>query len=266
MKNCASSWLFTSNILQYKTRDIVFIILHFLPSHLPSYLYTYLCRCSRTYLDIVQYVWRHTEARSCNHFLSWKSKTYYTFWVCVSSLSHPTCRAHEICCIVVCSLSGSTIFSHIIPQTARFSEISHWTQNVCFDFLYNFCLKHFSFWGELSKIWLKMYINLCVNCPLFLSGFRETWILSPVFRNRLKYKNSMKIRQNYVYLTVHNCDSCRIKDQLDVTCYFYFTSYVLNMFRTLIYPSSGARNYSVELPNWSYFSWFDVCCFTDTTP
>ena len=40
---------------------------------------------------------------------------------------------------------------------------------------------------------------------------------------------------------------------------FYLTSYVLNMFRTLIYPSSGACNYSVELPHWSYCSWFDVC-------
>ena len=28
------------------------------------------------------------------------------------------------------------------------------------------------------------------------------------------------------------------KDQLDVTCLFYFTSYVLNMFRIFIYPSS----------------------------
>jgi len=40
---------------------------------------------------------------------------------------------------------------------------------------------------------------------------------------------------------------------------FYFTSYVLNMFRTLIYPSSGACDYSVKLPHWSYCSWFDVC-------
>jgi len=32
-----------------------------------------------------------------------------------------------------------------------------------------------------------------------------------------------------------------------------------NMFRTLIYPSSGACDYSVELPHWSYWSWFDVC-------
>jgi len=31
------------------------------------------------------------------------------------------------------------------------------------------------------------------------------------------------------------------------------------MFRTLIYPSSRAWDYSVELSHWSYCSWFDVC-------
>jgi len=40
---------------------------------------------------------------------------------------------------------------------------------------------------------------------------------------------------------------------------FYFTSYVLNMFRILIYPSSVTCDYSVELPHWSYGAWFDVC-------
>jgi len=40
---------------------------------------------------------------------------------------------------------------------------------------------------------------------------------------------------------------------------FYFTSYVLNMFRTLIYQSSGACDYAVELPHWSFCSWFPVC-------
>ena len=34
---------------------------------------------------------------------------------------------------------------------------------------------------------------------------------------------------------------------------------MLNIFRTLIYPSSGVCDYSVELPHWSYCSWFDVC-------
>jgi len=43
-----------------------------------------------------------------------------------------------------------------------------------------------------------------------------------------------------------------MKDQLDVTLLFYFTSYVLNMFRTSIYPSSGACDCVVELPHrWS---------------
>jgi len=41
-------------------------------------------------------------------------------------------------------------------------------------------------------------------------------------------------------------------------CVLEFRS-MLNMFRTLIYPSSGACDYSVELPHWSYCSWSDVC-------
>ena len=39
----------------------------------------------------------------------------------------------------------------------------------------------------------------------------------------------------------------------------YFSSYRLNMFRTLIYPSSGACDYAAELPHWSYCSCFAVC-------
>jgi len=31
---------------------------------------------------------------------------------------------------------------------------------------------------------------------------------------------------------------------------FYFTSYVLNMFRTLIHPSSGAFGFFVVSPHW----------------
>jgi len=31
---------------------------------------------------------------------------------------------------------------------------------------------------------------------------------------------------------------------------FYFTSSVLNMFRTLIHPSSGACDFSIVLPRW----------------
>jgi hypothetical protein len=52
---------------------------------------------------------------------------------------------------------------------------SYWLQNVCFDFLYNFGLKHFSFYLELSEIWSKVYICLHVKYPLFLSYVNETW-------------------------------------------------------------------------------------------
>ena len=37
------------------------------------------------------------------------------------------------------------VFLHVIAQTARFSENIYWRRNVCFDFLYNFGLQHFSF-------------------------------------------------------------------------------------------------------------------------
>jgi len=49
---------------------------------------------------------------------------------------------------------------------------------MCFDFPYSFCLKHFSFYEELSQVWSKMYVGLNVKYPLFLSDFNETWLLS----------------------------------------------------------------------------------------
>ena len=46
--------------------------------------------------------------------------------------------------IVTHGLSGSTTFFHV-SQTARFTGEGDRTQNMSSDFLYNFCLKHFSF-------------------------------------------------------------------------------------------------------------------------
>ena len=50
-----------------------------------------------------------------------KSNMYYTFRVCVCSLSYPACKVHSPLCTVICGLFGSTTFLHIIPQTAQFS-------------------------------------------------------------------------------------------------------------------------------------------------
>jgi len=65
---------------------------------------------------------------------------------------------------------------------------------------------------------------------------------------------------------------------------FYFTSSImLNMFRTLIHPSSGACDFSIESPHWScvlvsmcvgvlvWLGWGGIrvavsACYMDTTP
>ena len=60
--------------------------------------------------------------------------------------------------IVICDQSGSTVFfAHYLTNGTIF-EKSNWTLNVCFDFLYNFCLKNFSFQEELSERYGQEFI------------------------------------------------------------------------------------------------------------
>jgi hypothetical protein len=65
---------------------------------------------------------------------------------------------------------------------------------MCFDFLYEFFLKHFSFWEELSEMWSKTYIGLHIKYLLFLSDFNETWIFSKDFLKNTPISSFMKIR------------------------------------------------------------------------
>ena len=57
------------------------------------------------------------------------------------------------------------------------------------------------------------------------------------------------------------CTEFLLKNKRPTWCHllFYFTSYVLSIFRTLIYPSSGACDCVVELPHRSFCSQFVLC-------
>jgi len=62
----------------------------------------------------------------------------------------------------------------------------------------------------------------------------------PICSTTLSIRN---IHESYVYWTVHHLDSWVKRDQLDATCFIItlFSAHsVLNVFRTLIHPSSGA--------------------------
>ena len=65
--------------------------------------------------------------------------------------------------------------------------------------------------------------------------------------NCLSYTNicTNKYCKSYVYRTVHHLDRWIKRDQLDVTFLFHY--FMLNMFRMLIRPSSGACDLFVEL-------------------
>jgi len=85
----------------------------------------------------------NTEEHWCNHFYLAKTITNtYSECVYVVSVTHHAMRMRRI---IICGMSESNTYFHIISQTARFSEKCYWTWNACFDFVYNFCPKHFSF-------------------------------------------------------------------------------------------------------------------------
>ena len=89
------------------------------------------------------------------------------------------------------------------------------------------CYRYFGLWFCLRLLMAARWITTCiyfVDCsasgPLLYNLF---WWISCLVS--LHWDSSFEgristIRESNVYWTVHHCNSWRMKDQLDVTCYF----------------------------------------------
>jgi hypothetical protein len=97
-----------------------------------------------------------------------KKKQYYIFWKYVCSLSYPACKAHAPYYIVICGLPGSTIFFHIISQTARFSEKKLLNIKCVFIFSLQLLYATFLILRRIQRDIVIKYIGLLVKYPLFL--------------------------------------------------------------------------------------------------
>jgi len=112
--------------------------------------------------------------------------------VCVCSLRYPACNALAILSSVASpALQCFSTLSHKWNDFFGGEVIAH-KMCVCV-FFYNVCMKHFSFWEELSEMWSKMYIGFHVKYPLFLSDCNETWIFLKHLKKYIYISNFITI-------------------------------------------------------------------------
>jgi hypothetical protein len=138
-----------------------------------------------------QCAYNGTLRRYCNHCYRGMQWALHKINVCICSLSYPANIAHAPYCHLW-PAPIYKIFPHYLINVTSFEKKSYWVQHAWFDFLYNVCLKHFSFSEEMREIWSKMYIDFYVNYPLFLSDFNDICVFSTDNQTILKYQISRK--------------------------------------------------------------------------
>ena len=98
----------------------------------------------------------------------------------ISGLVCRACKLHHLCailyCIVVCALSGPTIFLYVTSFNGTvFGGKKKISDRKCVFIFYTACLNYFSFWEEFNEISSQMCVRFHVKYPLFLSDFNESW-------------------------------------------------------------------------------------------
>ena len=97
-------------------------------------------------VDRQRHAYCYVKARLSDHCCRGKAIiTTYTEYVFVALvIEHATHMRCIILSSVVC-LALPYFFFTLSHKRHDFRKKSYWIQNVCFDFLYKFCVKHFSF-------------------------------------------------------------------------------------------------------------------------
>ena len=125
---------------------------------------------------------RNYQARSRNH--CWRENSE-----CVS-VALPIQHGMRMSRIVICSLSGSTIFFHIISYTAQFSGKNLLTVKCLFWFSLQLLSETFLIVRRTQRdILIHVHKSLRVKQTFFLSHCKETCIFSTDFRKKKKKLN-----------------------------------------------------------------------------
>jgi hypothetical protein len=108
-------------------------------------------------------------------FLRWKIKEYYIFWVCVCRLRYPACNAHASYCHVWPALLCNIFPRYPINDTVLGKVVEYKMRILIFATTYAWNIFHSQ---KNSARYDHKYTVVHVKCPLFLSGFNDTWTLS----------------------------------------------------------------------------------------
>jgi hypothetical protein len=148
--------------------------------------------------------WPDKQDRQCTYteklgrfratIVAWKNRKYYIFWVCVCSRSYPACKALPYN-IVICGLSGSTIFySKLFHKRHDFRGVGEWLNTKCVFWFFLqvlseiFLILSRTEWDIIIKLLRSPFI-----VPVILVRFYWNLNFLNIFSKNTEISNFMKI-------------------------------------------------------------------------
>jgi hypothetical protein len=135
--------------------------------------------------------YNNNKARSRNHCCRGQA-VLHIMSACVCSLNYPACKAHAPYYIVICGLSVSTMFLHIISHTTRFSEKMLLNIKCGFWFSVRLLPETFLVLRTERDIIINVHRSSC-KVPLILVKFEWNLNFLNRFSKNTQISNVMKI-------------------------------------------------------------------------